>query len=114
MAIYYNLAKVHALSEDDDDFVIQILQLFLTEVPEDLVHLDDAIEKKEYAEAHSFAHKMKPTIDLLGMNMTYEEILLIEDWAKRQGKRKEIKTVFQSVEQHIHKAMKEIRKDFSL
>lgn len=33
MALHYNLAKVYALSKNDTEFAIQILQLFVTEVP---------------------------------------------------------------------------------
>ena len=29
MAIHYNLAKVYAISDDDKDFVLQIINLFI-------------------------------------------------------------------------------------
>ena len=36
MAINYNLSKVYALSDNDEEFVLQIIDLFVTEVPQDL------------------------------------------------------------------------------
>jgi len=59
-------------------------------------------------------HKIKPTLDLLGLNVAYEENLLVMEWTKREGKRKEIKEVFKSIEDQIDKAVKEIHKDFDL
>jgi len=114
MALHYNLAKVYAISEDDQEFVLQIVSLFITEVPSDLVNVKDGIQEKEYKKAYASAHKIKPTLDLLGMTVAFEEIIFIEEWTKREGKRKEIKDTYKSLESRIEKAIKEIKKDFSL
>jgi len=114
MALNYNLSKVYALSDNDPDFVKQIITLFVTEVPTDLVQIKQGIRDKDYKLAYSFAHKIKPSLDLLGMNVAFEEILQIEAWTKNEGKRKQIKDTFDSVENQIEKAVKEITKDFNL
>ncbi len=114
MALNYNLAKVYALSDNDPEFVMQIITLFVTEVPQDLVQIKLGIKTKEHKLAYAYAHKIKPTLDLLGMNVAFEEILQIEAWTKREGKRKEIRDTFDSVESQIEKAVKEIKKDFNL
>ena len=114
MALHYNLSKVHALSEGDEEFVMQIINLFLTEIPDDLKEVKDGIEEKNYKQAHAFAHKIKPTLDLMGMNVAFEEILMVEAWAKREGKRKEIKETYKSIKSQVENAMKEIHKDFNI
>ncbi|MBP6586370.1 MAG: histidine kinase, partial [Flavobacterium sp.] len=97
MALNYNLAKVYALSDNDPEFVNQILTLFVTEVPVDLIQIKLGIKTKDHKLAYSYAHKIKPSLDLLGMNVAFEEILQIEAWTKAEGKRKEIKATFDSV-----------------
>ncbi len=114
MALNYNLAKVYAISENDTEFVHQIVSLFVSEVPADLQLVREGIEQKNYRQAYSFAHKIKPTLDLLGMTVAFEEILVVEDWTKREGKRREIKDTFKDLEDRVEKAVKEIRKDFNL
>ena len=114
MALHYNLSKVYALSENDNDFVLQIVSLFVNEVPVDLIQIQIGVEEKNYLQAYSHAHKIKPTLDLLGMTVAFDEIILVEDWTKRQGKRKEIKETVKSISNKIEKAVKEISKDFSL
>ena len=47
MALKYNLSKVYALSDNDPEFVNEILKLFVTEVPEDLKQIKEGIKKKE-------------------------------------------------------------------
>ena len=65
MAINYTLAKVYALSDNDPEFVMQIITLFVTEVPEDLKQIDLGIKTKDHKLAYSYAHKIKPSLDLL-------------------------------------------------
>ena len=114
MALNYNLAKVYLLSENDPEFVNQILSLFVAEVPSDIQQIKLGIKNKDYKLAYSYAHKIKPSLDLLGMNVAFEEVFQIEDWARNEGKRKEIDHTFGSVESKIEKAVREISKDFSL
>ncbi len=114
MAINYNLSKVYALSDNDPEFVMQIITLFVTEVPQDMTQIDLGIKTKDHKLAYSYAHKIKPTLDLLGMTVAFEEILQVEAWTKREGKRKEIVETFKSIENQVEKAVKEIKKDYDL
>lgn len=114
MALKYNLAKVYALSDNDSEFVDEILNLFVTEVPEDLMQIGEGIKNKDHKHTYAFAHKLKPTLDLLGLNVAFEEILEIEGWAKAEGKKKEIIETYKSVKTQVKDAVKELRKDFNL
>ncbi|WP_026704333.1 Hpt domain-containing protein [Flavobacterium soli] len=114
MALHYNLAKVYAISENDTDFVMDIVTLFVVDVPQDLLEMKNAIKEKEHQKAYSYAHKIKPTLDLLGMTVAHEEIIFIEDWSRKEGKKREIIETYKSIENRIEKAVKEIRKDFNI
>ena len=93
---------------------MQIITLFVTEVPEDLKQIDLGINTKDHKLAYSYAHKVKPSLDLMGMSVAFEEILQVEAWTKAEGKRKEIVDTFASIASQVEKAVKEIKKDFEL
>lgn len=114
MALQYNLSKVYEISENDNDFALQIVLLFLEEVPVEIQSMKNSIELKDYTQAYASAHKIKPTLDLLGMDMAYEDNMLIINWTKEEGKRKEIKEVFKSLKNRVSEATEEIKKDFKL
>ena len=114
MALHYNLSKVYALSENDDDFVKAIVTLFASEVPSDLILIKEGINDGDHKQAYAYSHKIKPSLDLLGMTTAFEEVLQIEQWGKNEGKRKEIIEVYKSLENQIGKAVKEIKKDFEV
>jgi HPt (histidine-containing phosphotransfer) domain-containing protein len=114
MALHYNLAKVYALSDNDPDFVLQIVTLFVTEVPEDLAEIKEGVKKMDHKHAYAYAHKVKPTLDLLGLKVAFEEILQIEAWTKVEGEKKAIVETLKSVKTQIEDAVKELKKDFNL
>lgn len=114
MALHYNLAKVYALSDNDPEFVNQILSLFVNEIPDDLEEIKEGIKKGDHKHAYAYAHKVKPSLDLLGLNVAFEEILQIEAWTKAEGEKKEIKETFKSVKTQVEDAIKELKKDFDL
>jgi HPt (histidine-containing phosphotransfer) domain-containing protein len=114
MALHYNLAKVYAISDNDPDFVHQIVKVFVLETPIDLDHIKVAIEEKNHQKCFEYVHKIKPSLDLLSLNIALEEVILIELWAKSLGKKKEVIELYRSTSERIEKAIKEIKKDFNL
>ena len=56
-------------SENDPEFVQQIIHLFVTEIPLDLAHIKQGIEDKNHQLCYEFAHKIKPSLDLLSLNL---------------------------------------------
>ena len=114
MALHYNLEKVYELSDGDSDFVNAVLQLFLSEVPADLALIKTGIADENHHQAYSYAHKVKPTLDLLGLNSSFEAVLEIEAWTRREGKSKEIVETFEIVETQVKAAVVEIKSDFNL
>ncbi|WP_291274688.1 histidine kinase [Flavobacterium sp.] len=114
MALQYNLSKVYEISENDNEFALQIVSLFLQEVPAELKSIKEGIELKDYSRTYAAAHKIKPTLDLLGMDLAYDDNLEIMNWTKVEGKRKEIKEVYKSLKDRIDAAVAELKKDFKL
>ncbi len=114
MALQYNLSKVYEISENDIDFAYQIVNLFLEEVPVEIKSMKVGIDEKDYSRVYTSAHKIKPSLDLLGMDLAYDENLEIMSWTKSEGKRKEIKEIYKSLKERVDLAVKELKKDFKL
>jgi DNA-directed RNA polymerase subunit F len=81
--------------------------LFVTEVPEDLAQIKEEL-KKDHKHAYAYAHKLNQ-LDLLGLNVAFEEILQSMD--ESEGKRKDIDHTFKSIKSQVKDAIK-IKKGF--
>lgn len=114
MAIHYNLAKVYANENINQEFIKTILSDFITKIPEELVKIEFGIESKNYDTVKDLTTKIKPSFDTFGMTTAYEELELIEHWTEVKGRRKEVTENFKNIQNKVIKAIKEIKKDFNL
>lgn len=114
MALHYNLSKVYAISDNDVDFAKQIVILFIEEVPLEMKNIKQGLKEKNHNKVYHAAHKIKPTLDLMGMDLAYEDVTSVETWSRSEGKKKEIKEVVKSLKEHISKTVKELKKDYAL
>lgn len=110
----YNLDKLNAMAEGDDDFIQSVISVFLEEVPEDLAALETALENKDKEQAYKLAHKIKPNVDLLGMEHTREAALEIETLGKQGADMSEIEKIFPMLKKDIQQVIGELKNDFDL
>ena len=110
----YSLDKLNEMAEGDEDFINSVIAVFLDEVPTDLELLEQAIEKKDYGNVYQLAHKIKPNVDLLGMEQTRANALEIENLGKKEGSGDAIEKLFPLLKNDIHQVVSELKKDFNL
>lgn len=110
----YSLDKINEMAEGDEDFIQSVISVFLEEVPEDLAGLEAALEQKNRQQAYELAHKIKPNVDLLGMEKTREAALEIETLGKTGGDMSEMERLFSMLKKDINQVVGELKKDFDL
>ena len=110
----YSLDKIHEMAEGDQEFVRSVVSVFLEEVPEDLRELETAVETSHYEQVYKLAHKIKPNVDLLGMEQTRAIALEIETLGKSEGNMEVIRERFPLLKQDVEQVISELRKDFDL
>lgn len=110
----YSLDKINEMAEGDEEFVQSVISVFLEEVPTDLEALGKALEKEDYEQVYQLAHKIKPNVDLLGMEQTRAAALEIETLGKNSANMAEIQKVFPVLQKDIAQVVGELKKDFNL
>ncbi|MBD0779008.1 Hpt domain-containing protein [Maribacter sp. ANRC-HE7] len=110
----YNLDKLNEMAEGDEDFINSVISVFLEEVPQDLEGLETALEEQDHQQVYQLAHKIKPNVDLLGMEQTRAVALQIETLGKNAANIIEIREVFPLLKKDIHQVVSELKNDFGL
>ncbi len=77
-----NLDYIKELSEDNDSFFHDFITLFLTNTPETLNELTEAMSKKNWEGIRQAAHKVKPSLNYMGMTEARAIAQDIEEYAK--------------------------------
>ncbi|MBT8188078.1 MAG: Hpt domain-containing protein [Croceitalea sp.] len=110
----YSLDKINEMAEGDDDFILSVVSVFLEEVPEDLNALETAIAKRNYDQIYKLAHKIKPNVDLLGMEQTRANALEIETLGKSESNMDAIAAKFPLLKKDVEQVVAELKKDFNV
>jgi len=71
----YELSRLEAIAEGDQEFMIKVLKVFVIEVTEDLIRMRVAFQQNNLLELSKLAHKIKPSLVLIGIEGASESCL---------------------------------------
>jgi len=113
MSKHYSIESINEMSGGDADFNKVVAQTFLEEIPPDLSSLEEAIMNDNKELAYQFAHKMKPNLEMFGIELA-KQITGIESWTKTSKGKDTIMPHIELVTTTLHKVFEELKEDFSL
>ena len=111
MSRNYNLEKVREIAGGDEDFVGVIVSAFLDEIPPDLESMQDAIANNNHKMAYQFAHKMKPNLDMFGIDLL-KQINSMERWSNTNKPTSAIQSELDDITTILTVTIAELREDF--
>jgi CheY-like chemotaxis protein len=110
----YDLNMVQTISGGDTGFVKKMVQLFLETVPPSMADLQKETEQQNWVNASKLAHKLKATIDSMGITKIKEVVRIIETNGKKGEGLDKIPGQVQEVIIVLEACMKQLKKDFEL
>ena len=113
MSRLYDLEKVREIAGGDESFIQVIVEAFLTEIPLDLEAMQTAIDNDNHKMAYQFAHKMKPNIDMFGIDLL-KQIAAMEKWSNSKKPTDAIRPQLNEIVHTLTTVIDELRHDFQV
>ncbi|MEX0995791.1 MAG: Hpt domain-containing protein [Flavobacteriaceae bacterium] len=113
MSKTYSLDSLQEIAGGDEEFMAVIAKTFLDEIPPDLDALIQAVDNNNKALAYQFAHKMKPNLEMLGLNLT-KDVTAIESWSNTSKNKAAVDAQVQKINTILKQVFKELKADFNL
>ena len=113
MSENYSIESLKEISGDDEDFMKVVAQTFLEEIPPDLASLEEAIINDNKELAYQFAHKMKPNLEMFGIDVM-KQMTGIESWTKTSKGTDTVMHQIELVTATLQLVFDELKEDFSL
>ncbi len=113
MTKHYKIENLREVAGGDPDFMKVVAQTFLEEIPPDLRAMEEAIGNDNKELAYQFAHKMKPNLEMFGIDVL-KDISTIESWTKTSRNKVTIESNVRIVSTTLNAVFKELRADFDL
>jgi HPt (histidine-containing phosphotransfer) domain-containing protein len=105
-----NLDYLNELSNGNPKFVKDMIALFLTEIPQELRVIEEAISKEEYETVRQAAHKLKSTIPFVGLEKhVRSEVLEMEKLGAEKKDIARIEALFRKIKRTCEKAAEELQ-----
>ena len=109
----YSIENLKEVMGDDPEFISVVVQTFLDEIPQDLEGLKAAVAEGDRKRAYGFAHKMKPNIEMFGVDLI-KNIRSIETWSRSSKDVDAVQGLVDEVDQTLNAVFTALRQDFNL
>ena len=76
--LLFSLDKLKKISNNNNEFIERMIGLFIDQVPQSVSEIRKAFEDKDFARVKSVTHRIKPTIDNMGIQSLYQVVRDIE------------------------------------
>lgn len=104
----YSIDKLENMSGGNEMLSRKLVSVFIKNTSESLDLMEQKLETKEYAEVQKIAHKLKPSFDMMGVDVAYQQALELEEFSEPdnnlavfQSHVQELKTIVQQVVKHL-------------
>lgn len=113
MSRHYSKASISEIAAGDEEFMVIVAKTFLQEIPPDLNAMEEAIHNDNKELAYQFAHKMKPNLEMFGIDVL-KDITTIEAWTRTSKNKATIMDNLEKVLTAVRAVLIELKEDFSL
>lgn len=111
MSRVYSKDSINQISGGDADFTAVLVQTFLEEIPADLQGMKNAFDQRDIVTAYRFAHKMKPNLQMFGIELL-QEIRTVEAWTKSKGNDSIIAQSVSKIYNVVSLAIEQLKQDY--
>lgn len=110
----YDLALVYGIAGGDEQFVLRMLRLFLDTMPLTLQDMQKETSLENWQQVGKLAHKLKSTVDSMGIVSLKQAIRQIEQNGKKAELIEQIRTDVQLVTEVMLACAAQVKKDYQL
>lgn len=107
----YDLNMIRSVSGGDEAFIKKMILLFIETVPQNVQELVDATGLKNWEQVAKMAHKLKSTIDSMGIRSLHNQIRTVELQAKNGEHLEQMPEMVRHVESVVSVCIQQLRSE---
>ena len=105
----YDLSIVQSVSGGDRAFIRKMILLFIETVPVNVGELSAALVAENWEQVGKMAHKLKSTVDSMGIKSIHGDIRKVEAYAKEKKNLEEIAGMTAKIHDTIERCIRQLR-----
>jgi HPt (histidine-containing phosphotransfer) domain-containing protein len=105
----YDLTMVQSVSGGDEGFIKKMVALFIETVPQNVQELNKGLEAENWDQVGKMAHKLKSTVDSMGIHSIRQDIRTVESNAKHKESLDQIPQLVKRIETVIDRCIGQLQ-----
>lgn len=105
----YDLTSLNSLSRGNSDFVNKMINIFKIQTADTIIKIDTAFLENNFEEISRLIHKIKPSIEGMGVFSVYEEVKLLEKMSKETTDKEKMYELFTFIKEVLIKVIKQLK-----
>lgn len=105
----YDLEQLNAIAAGNEDFVIKMVNMFLEMTPGLVGRIEAGLQTQDWPEVRSAAHKMKPSVDMMGVKSLHDVVRSIEVNAKTETNLEQIPELYFKLSDTLENVYEQLR-----
>ncbi len=110
----YDLSFLNKISNGDKEFILEMVTTFKKTAPPAIEKMEEQLSAMNYQSMAREAHRFIPGISFLGVRYIEDDLLKIEDYAKKKENLDEIPGLLEEAKRKIYELIEVFNKDFEL
>jgi len=110
----YDLDYLNSISGGDQDFIKDMLETFVTNVPQELAKIRSFVSTENWQKAGEDAHKFASSLLFLGLKELRALAIQIEDYGIGKNNIDQIPALFNQLEDGCNQLIIELKRDFNV
>jgi len=107
----FDLTMIRSVSGGDTAFIKKMILLFIETVPQNVQELVLAMNQENWEQVSKMAHKLKSTIDSMGIRTLHDQIRTVEMNAKNREQLDHLPIIVRQVESVVSVCIQQLRRE---
>jgi PAS domain S-box-containing protein len=107
----YDLSQIEDIARGNQDFVKKMITLFAEQLPISLKDLNDAYAAQDFERMSKIAHRIKPSIDNMGILSLKDEVREIEKFAKEYGQSDRLESLLKNLNEILNQVIYSLKEN---
>jgi PAS domain S-box-containing protein len=105
---YYNLDYLKHVSGNNEEFIREMIQTFVTSLPQTTEEMTSAVSKQDWDTLSRLAHQIKPSFTLMGLDRLRDKVAQIEEYSRTRTELHALPDRVAEFMQYCHSAVEEL------
>ena len=108
----FDLTLLEQTAMGNRDFMKKMIQMFVDQTPELMNEMQQHLSENDWEQLGAKAHKLKPSIDLMGITALKQEIRNIEHFAKNKENLEILPSKLQHLTEQLNIALEQLKNEW--